>query len=90
MAAASTIGVRPYHTAHSGGRQTSGPLETELDRAAMAFTEPVLTKRIPQDPKDVEMRRLMFDKVAELEKRYDDEDTDMLIRVMKIRKSLWT
>lgn len=32
----------------------------------------------------------MHDKMREIEKAYDDEDTEMLIRLIKIRGSLWT
>ncbi len=32
----------------------------------------------------------MHDKMRELEKQYDDEDTEMLIRLIKIRGYLWT
>lgn len=32
----------------------------------------------------------MHDKMRELEKKYDDEDTEMLIRLIKIRGYLWT
>jgi hypothetical protein len=39
---------------------------------------------------DKEKFRTLSNIVSEIEKRYDDEDTAMLIRVMVIRKSLWT
>lgn len=34
--------------------------------------------------------RSMHDKMREMEKAYEDEDTEMLIRLIKIRGSLWT
>lgn len=34
--------------------------------------------------------RSLLDKIREIEKSYDDEDTEMLIRLIKIRHSLWT
>lgn len=34
--------------------------------------------------------RAMHEKMREMEKAYEDEDTEMLIRLIKIRKSLWT
>jgi hypothetical protein len=32
----------------------------------------------------------MHEKIREMEKAYEDEDTEMLIRLVKIRGSLWT
>jgi hypothetical protein len=32
----------------------------------------------------------MLDKITELEAQYEQEDTDMMIRLIKIRQSLWT
>jgi hypothetical protein len=34
--------------------------------------------------------RATLDRLNEIEKRYDEEDTEMLIRLIKVRKSLWT
>ena len=31
-----------------------------------------------------------LDRLSEIEKQYDEEDTEMLIRLIKVRKSLWT
>lgn len=34
--------------------------------------------------------KMTLDRLNEIEKRYDEEDTEMLIRLIKVRKSLWT
>lgn len=34
--------------------------------------------------------KMTLDRLNEIEKRYDGEDTEMLIRLIKVRKSLWT
>jgi hypothetical protein len=36
------------------------------------------------------MCRESFKKMNEIEKQYEDEDEEMLIRLIKIRNSLWT
>lgn len=36
------------------------------------------------------VRRERYENIDELEKQYNEEDTEMLIRLIKIRKSLWT
>ena len=48
---------------------------------------------ILDEPKTVEEReaiRKSLDISSDLEKKYEDEDEEMLIRLIKIRKSLWT
>ena len=40
--------------------------------------------------KQQQKEREMLDHMQKLENQYDDEDTEMLIRLIKIRKSLWT
>ena len=51
-------------------------------------------KRDMFDPEEDEDRqkqvRVMLDVCAKLEQEYDDEDTEMLIRIIKIRKGMWT
>jgi hypothetical protein len=39
---------------------------------------------------DGENAQRPLDKLREIEQRYEDEDTEMLIRLIKVRKSLWT
>ena len=41
-------------------------------------------------PEEAERCRIALDKSQEIEKAYADEDEDMLIRLIKIRESLWT
>jgi hypothetical protein len=40
--------------------------------------------------KDKEIIRESLDKLTSIEEQYDKEDEDMMIRLIKIRKSLWT
>lgn len=42
----------------------------------------------PEEDKDV--TRAVLDKNNEIERQYDEEDTEMLIRLIKVRGSLWT
>jgi hypothetical protein len=41
-------------------------------------------------PEDAEMCKKALDKTHELEAQYNKEDEDMMIRLIKIRESLWT
>ena len=41
-------------------------------------------------PEEAEMCRIALDKTRDLEAQYDQEDEDMMIRLIKIRQSLWT
>lgn len=41
-------------------------------------------------PEESEMARAALDKSREIEEAYDNEDEDMMIRLIKIRQSLWT
>jgi hypothetical protein len=41
------------------------------------------------EPDTPESKRLS-DRLNELEKKFEDEETDMLVRLVKIRKYLWT
>lgn len=41
-------------------------------------------------PEEVEMRDKALDLSRELEEQYDNEDEQMMIRLIKLRKSLWT
>jgi hypothetical protein len=41
-------------------------------------------------PEEAEMSRTALDKSHEIEKAYDDEDEAMMIRLIKVRHSLWT
>jgi hypothetical protein len=43
-----------------------------------------------RSPEDAEQSRIALDRTQEIEKAYEDEDTEMMIRLIKIRKSLWT
>ena len=43
-----------------------------------------------EQPKDKERSRKILDAMDRLEKQYDSEDEEMLIRLIKLRKSLWT
>jgi hypothetical protein len=46
---------------------------------------------LEDDPEEEKWNtRSMHDKIREMEKVYEDEDTEMLIRLIKIRGSLWT
>jgi hypothetical protein len=42
----------------------------------------------PEEDRDA--FRAIMDKNREIERQYDEEDTEMLIRLIKVRKSLWT
>lgn len=43
------------------------------------------------DPdEDVEEKNKILDRLREIEEQYEDEENEMLIRLIKIRKSLWT
>ena len=69
-----------------------------------AFPDPFLEKRLEQrkagdsvmslfckgTEEEEAAKRDRYMKIDELEKQYDEEDTEMLIRLIKIRKSLWT
>lgn len=41
-------------------------------------------------PEEREATSIALDKCNQIEQQYDNEDTEMLIRLVKIRKSLWT
>jgi hypothetical protein len=41
-------------------------------------------------PEEAEQCRTALDKSHEIEKTYNDEDEAMMIRLIKIRESLWT
>jgi hypothetical protein len=41
-------------------------------------------------PEEAEMCSTALDKSHEIEKAYNDEDEAMMIRLIKIRESLWT
>jgi aspartate/tyrosine/aromatic aminotransferase len=41
-------------------------------------------------PKEAEMCKTALDKSRELEAKYEQEDEEMMIRLIKIRQSLWT
>lgn len=43
-----------------------------------------------KDPEIEAKSRAALDKSREIEKQYDDEDTDMLMRIVKIRRTLWS
>lgn len=43
-----------------------------------------------RSPEDAEMSRIALDKLQEIEQAYDDEDEAMMIRLIKIRRALWT
>jgi hypothetical protein len=43
-----------------------------------------------KSPEETEMGRIALDKSNEIEKIYNDEDEAMMIRLIKIRESLWT
>jgi hypothetical protein len=43
-----------------------------------------------KSPEEAEWCRTALDKSREIEKAYDDEDEAMMIRLIKIRESLWT
>jgi hypothetical protein len=48
---------------------------------------------ILMNTKDPELKKFgdnALQKISEIEKAYDDEDTEMLIRLIKVRDSLWT
>lgn len=51
------------------------------------FTDILSNKK---SKKQQQKEKEMLDRMNEIEKQYDDEDTEMLIRLIKIRKSLWT
>jgi hypothetical protein len=40
--------------------------------------------------KKLKKRKKAFDKLQEIEQQYEDEDTEMMIELIKIRKNLWT
>lgn len=42
------------------------------------------------DETDKEESKIALDRIAALEKAYKDEDTEMLVRLIKVRDSLWT
>jgi len=46
--------------------------------------------RKQETPEQAEESAVALKKVCEIEKQYNQEDEDMLIRIIKIRKSLWT
>lgn len=48
--------------------------------------EDILSDDLLNDPD----KRRMYDVINTLEEQYNNEDTDMLVRLVKIRKSLWT
>jgi hypothetical protein len=41
-------------------------------------------------PEEAEMCKTALDKSQEIEKAYNDEDEAMMIRLIKVRESLWT
>lgn len=43
-----------------------------------------------RSPEEAAQRRASLDRLREIEEQYDAEDTEMMIRLIKIRKSLWT
>ena len=43
-----------------------------------------------KSPEEAEWCRTALDKSHEIEKQYNDEDEAMMIRLIKIRESLWT
>jgi hypothetical protein len=58
------------------------------------WTEYCVTKKDMFDPEEDEDKRkqvrAMLKECTELEQEYDDEDTEMLIRIIKARKGMWT
>ena len=46
--------------------------------------------RKQETPEQAEESQVTLKKVREIEARYEQEDEDMLIRIIKVRKSLWT
>jgi hypothetical protein len=54
------------------------------DNDALGDVEDIL------DTKKFKTKQKVYQKAFELEKEYDDEDTKMLIELIKIRKNLWT
>lgn len=49
-----------------------------------------LDERIPRDPEEIERSQTLSKRCAEIEMEQDEEDNQMLIRLIKIRLSLWT
>lgn len=43
-----------------------------------------------RNPEEATMARIALDKSQEIEKQYDEEDEAMMIRLIRIRQSLWT
>jgi hypothetical protein len=46
--------------------------------------------RKQETPEQAEESAVALKKVREIEAQYEQEDEDMLIRIIKVRKSLWT
>lgn len=49
-----------------------------------------LDERIPRIPEEIEETGKILDKLRAIEQEYEDEDQAMMIRLVKIRHSLWT
>ena len=43
-----------------------------------------------QTPEEAAMSKEALDKTHEIEEAYDREDEEMMIRLIKVRRSLWT
>ena len=43
-----------------------------------------------KSPEEAEMCKTALDKTREIEEAYNKEDEEMMIRLIKIRQSLWT
>jgi hypothetical protein len=46
--------------------------------------------RKQETPEQAEESAVALKKVREIEAQYEQEDEDMLIRIIKVRRSLWT
>lgn len=55
-----------------------------LDNPALGDIDDIL------DNKNFKKKQKLYKRVYELEEKYDDEDTEMLIELIKIRSHLWT